>query len=346
MTDPLGASQGVSDGLGLPTNDGALAAFLADIGAPGIVDTHVHVMPDSLQQAVWRYFDALTDPPWPIAVRGTLEHRLNHLHSAGVIAHTALAYAHKPGMLGWLNGFTLDVADRHPQVIPTFTIFPDVDVDDQVQTALARGGRVCKVHTQVGRYHLDDARLVTTWAQLEESGVVVLAHVTAVYGVDGGGEFCGIDTLASLLDRHPGLRVIVAHLGMPELDDALTLAELAPGQVWLEPSMALHDGPHLRNAFSDVQLGRLAGLWPQLVFGTDFPAIPHDIAAQVRGLGALGLDRGQWRAVMHDTAAQLLGVATSDGLDDARAGAPTDADRDAGTDRVPTRGSIPGLKRP
>lgn len=327
MTD-----ESFDDPLVLPDDDSELPRFLADVGVPGLVDTHVHVMPDSLQQAVWRYFDALTDPPWPIAVRGTLEHRLHRLQSAGVIAHTALAYAHKPGMLGWLNGFTLDVADQHPQVIPTFTIFPDDDVADQVQVALARGGRVCKVHTQVGRYHLDDDRLATTWTQLEEAGVVVLAHVTAVYGVDGGGEFCGIDTLAALLVRHPGLRVIVAHLGMPEFDEALALAEQGPGQVWLEPSMALHDGPQLRNDFSDLQLERLADLWPQLVFGTDFPAIPHDIAAQVRGLGALGLDRRQWRGVLHDTAARLLGVATSGESDDAPAGAPTDANRDAGTD--------------
>lgn len=293
---------------GLPQSDAELPAFLDRLAVPGIVDTHVHVMPAALQRAVWRYFDGLTNPPWPIAFRGGQQARLAHLRASGVIAHTALAYAHKPGMLGWLNDHTLDAADHHDQVIPTFTIFPEDGIDEEVQRCLARGARVCKVHTQVGRYHLGDPRLASVWRRLEQAGVVVLAHVTAVYGVDGGAEFCGIDTLAALLDRFPDLRVIVAHLGMPELSGALALAEQAPGTVWLEPSMALHDGPHLRNEFTPSQVRRLGRLWPQLVFGTDFPSVPHDIAAQVRGLAVLDLGGDQWRAVLHDTAADLLGA--------------------------------------
>lgn len=292
----------------LPGDDAALPTFVADLGVPGIVDTHVHVMPDRLQAAVWRYFDTLTDPAWPINFRGTAGERLDHLRACGVVAHTALAYAHQPGMLGWLNDHTLAAADAHEQVIPTFTIFPEEGVDEEVARCLARGGRLCKIHTQVGRYHLSDPRLDDVWAALEEADIVVLAHVTAVYGVDGGAEFCGIDALADLLDRFGDLRVIVAHLGMPDFDDALSLAEQAPGTVWLEPSMALHDGPHLRNDFPSHQLDRLAALWPQLVFGSDFPSIPHDLAAQVRGLDLLGFDRSRWRAVLHDTAADLLGV--------------------------------------
>ncbi len=290
----------------LPASDADLPRFLADVGAAGIVDMHVHAMPDVLQAAVWRYFDALTDPAWPVIFRGSQEERLDHLRRSGVVAHTALAYAHKPGMLGWLNAFTLDLADANDQVIPTFTIFPDDDVDVEVERALARGGRVCKVHTQVGRYDLDDPRLSTAWSRMETAGTIVLAHVTAVYGVEDGSEFCGIDRLAALLDRHPDLRVVVAHLGMPELDDSLTLAEQAPGRVWLEPSMALHDGPRLRHDFTDRQLARLADLWPQLVFGSDFPSIPHDLAAQVRGVGALGFGRTQWQAVLHANATAML----------------------------------------
>lgn len=303
MTVPAGRTSGAVD---LPARDAELPAFLAAVGVDGMVDVHVHAMPDRLQAAVWRFFDGLSDPPWPIAFRGGLDARLAHLADVGVTAHTALAYAHKPGMLGWLNGFTLDLADAYPQVVPTFTVFPEPAVDTEVDAALARGGRVCKLHTQVGRYHLSDPLLTTTWHRLERAGVVLLAHVTAVYGVDGGDEFCGIDVLSDLLDRHPDLRIVVAHLGMPDVEDALALAEQAPDNVWLEPSMALHDGPHLRNEFTPGQLERLARLWPRLLFGSDFPSIPHDIAAQVRALACLDLDRRQWQAVLATNARALL----------------------------------------
>nr|WP_274388390.1 amidohydrolase family protein [Salsipaludibacter albus] len=262
---------------------------------------HVHVMPDRLQESVWNWFDALEDPVWPIRFRTDAPTRLAHLAETGVVAHTALAYAHRPGMLGWLNDHTLAMAEAHPQVVPTFTIYPDDDVDEQVTRALDRGGRVCKVHTQVGHYHLSDPRLATTWERLADAGVLVLAHVTVVYGVEGGDEWCGIDTLADLLDRHPDLRVVVAHLGMPELDDTLALARQAPDTVLLDPSMALHDGEHLQQSFSSAQLRALADRWEQLVFGSDFPSIPHDLAAQLRGLDRLALAPHQWRAILHHT---------------------------------------------
>ena len=44
--------------------DDDLPAFLADLGVPGLFDTHVHFMPDRMQAAVWAHFDEL-DPPWP-----------------------------------------------------------------------------------------------------------------------------------------------------------------------------------------------------------------------------------------------------------------------------------------
>lgn len=294
------------DDVDLPRADHEVPAFLAGLGLGGLVDIHVHAMPDRLQRAVWRYFEGLEDPAWPIHRRGQSDVLLDHLVDTGVVAHTALAYAHQPGMLPWLNDHTLGLAEQRAEVVPTFTVYPDDDLDDQVERALARGAQVCKVHTQVSRYHLSDPRLATTWTSLARHGVLVLAHVTAVYGVDGGSEFCGIDTLAGLLDDHPDLRVVVAHLGMPEFDDAMALAEAAPDTVLLEPSMALHDGEVMRQAFTADQLARLAGLWEQLLFGSDYPSIPHDLAAQVRGLASLHLESPQWRAVLHDTATARL----------------------------------------
>jgi hypothetical protein len=46
-------------------NDEEIPGFLAALGIPGIVDAHVHFLPDNLQQAVWRWFDRLS-PPWPV----------------------------------------------------------------------------------------------------------------------------------------------------------------------------------------------------------------------------------------------------------------------------------------
>lgn len=295
-----------------PASDDEVAPFVADLGLDGIVDLHVHAMPDRLQRAVWAYFDRLTDPPWPIRYRADAEQLLAMLDRFGVVAHTALAYAHRPGMLDWLNTYTLDLAASRPQVVPTFTIHPQPDVEQATADAIARGGTVVKVHTQVGRFHGTDPRLDEAWAQIAAARLPVMLHATAVYGVDGGDQWCGVDEIRALLDRHPGLTLVIAHLGMPQYPQAIALAEEAD-DVHLDLSMTLHDtwqdapgGADVAMDVPDTALAQLHELSPRLVFGSDYPSIPHDYATQVRALARLQLDDAALSDVLAGNARRLL----------------------------------------
>jgi uncharacterized protein len=294
-----------------PDTDDDVAPFVRATGAPGILDVHVHAMPERLQQAVWRYFDGLQDPPWPVTYRGDLDERARVLAGLGVRAHTALAYAHRPGMLDWLNGFTLGLADERPEVVPTFTLYPEDGVTDAVASALERGGAVCKVHAQLSRYHLTDPRLDDAWRLLAEARTVVVAHVSAVYGVDGGAEFCGGHALAAFRRRHPDVTVVVAHLGLPDPDGSMLDLLAHDEGVHADVSMALTDPPYgAAGGVPDEVVTALRGpVADRLLFGSDFPTIPHAYAAQVRGLASLRLDPAGLRAVLHDRAAALLAAA-------------------------------------
>jgi uncharacterized protein len=295
-----------------PADDPGVAAFVRDtLGLPGIVDVHVHLLPHRLQEAVWAYFDRLDDPPWPIAYRDDEATRLATLRDLGVVAHTALAYGHRPGVAAWCNTHTLAAAEGDPRIVPTFTFHAEDDAPAYVADALARGGRIAKVHLQVGRFHTTDPRLDEVWPQLVASGVPALVHASAVYGVDGGHEFCGPDAVRALLDRHPDLTVVVAHLGAPDVDGFLTLAEAAP-TVHLDTAMVLTDPPYFDEG-TGPQLPRLRALSGRLLFGSDFPTIPHAYAAQVRGLAQLELDRDGLRGLLHDNAAALLGLPAAAG---------------------------------
>jgi hypothetical protein len=44
----------------------------------------------------------------------------------------------------------------------------------------------------------------------------------------------------------------------------------------------------------------------RVLYGTDFPNIPHDYRAELRGLESLGLGASTLRAVLHDNAERLL----------------------------------------
>ena len=288
--------------------DDDIPGFLAALGIPGIVDAHVHFLPDGLQDAVWRWFDRLT-PPWPVTYRAPAGDRLATLARIGVRHHTALAYAHRPGMLRFLNDHTLGLAGEVPAVIPTFTIYPEAGVAAEAERCLDAGGRAVKVHLQVGGFDAADPLLGGAWALLQEAGTPVILHAGAVADGSGNEEWCGPEPVRRLLARFPGLRLVIAHLGAPDHDAFVELAEQHHG-VWLDTAMVFTEPPYL--APSPVHLvQRVRALGDRIVFGSDFPTIPHQFAAQVSGLAALGLGDDWLRKVLWDNGLRLFGLGSA-----------------------------------
>ncbi|HUA41537.1 MAG TPA: amidohydrolase family protein [Streptosporangiaceae bacterium] len=285
--------------------DDEVPGFLARLGIPGIVDAHVHFLPDSIQNAVWRWFDGVT-PPWPITYRGPADERLEILAGLCVRHHTALAYAHRPGMLPFLNDHTLGLATAVPAVIPTFTIYPEPGVTAEAERCLAAGGQAVKVHLQVGGFDATDPLLDGAWGSLQEAGVPVILHAGAVADGSGNEEWCGPAPVRRLLDRFPALRLVIAHLGAPDHDAFVALAEEHDG-VWLDTAMVFTTPPYLGPSPMHL-VERLGVLGDRVVFGSDFPTIPHQFAAQVSGLADLGLGDEWLRKVLWANGLRLFGL--------------------------------------
>ena len=286
----------------LELRDDDVGDWVRSLGLRGIVDAHVHFMPEAVQAKVWAHFERL-DPPWAIRYRGGEADRLATLAAFGVRHHTDLAYAHRPGMAAWLNQHTLALAETHPQVVASFTLYPEPDVEAYVTEAIDAGGACAKVHLQVGKFHLDDPLLGGTWALLEQRGVPVVLHAGAVHDGSGGEEYCGVRPVARLLDRHPGLRLVIAHLGAPEPAAFLDLAASAPG---LALDTAMVFGQPVLGGFPARLTGRLAELGDRIVFGSDFPTLPYPFAEQLAGLANLGLGDDWLRAVLWANGARLF----------------------------------------
>lgn len=285
--------------------DDEVPAFTSALGLPGIVDAHVHFLPDRVQQAVWRWFDQLT-PAWPVTYRQTADERLETLAGLGVRHHTALAYAHRPGMLRFLNDHTLGLAAEHPAVIPTFTIYPEEGVEAEAARCLGAGGRCVKVHLQVGAFDPTDPLLAGAWRLLEESGTPVVLHAGAVADGSGNEEWCGPEPVRRLLARHPRLQLVIAHMGAPDFEAFLDVAAEHP-TVRFDTAMVFTDPPYL-SEFPAPLLGRVEALGDRILFGSDFPTIPHAFAAQVAGLDGLGFGEEWMRAVLWGNAAALFGL--------------------------------------
>jgi len=292
--------------------DADVPAWWQSLGLPGLIDIHTHFLPERMLRRVWAHFDAagpLIGRPWPIEYRTDQDARLASIRALGVRRFTALTYAHRPGMAADLTDFALELAAREPDVVPSATFFPEDGVLDQMRSALERGARVVKIHAQVGGFDLREPVLDEVWGLLAEAEIPVVVHVGS--GPVPRPGFTGPDKLEGVLQRHPLLTAVVAHMGSPEYEDFLGLAEQYP-RVHLDTTMAFTDffeevAPYPTNLFA-----RLADLEGRVVLGSDFPNIPYPYAHQLEALGRLRdreprLDDEWLRQVCWFTGQRLLG---------------------------------------
>ncbi len=285
----------------------AVRGFWQDLGLPGLIDVHTHFMPQRVLDKVWAYFDAvepLVGIPWPVKYRDEEDERLAVLRGFGVRAFTSMLYPHKPDMAVWLNQWAVGFAERTPDCLHTATFFPEPGAEGYVREALANGARVFKAHVQVGGYDPADPLLDPVWGLLAETGTPIVVHCGSG---PAPGTHTGPGPVAAVLARHPRLRLIIAHMGLPEYAEFMALAERYD-EVHLDTTMVFTDFIEKRWPFAPADRGRLAALGDRVLFGSDFPNIPYPYGHALEVLTRIGQDEDWLRAVCYGNAARLFGI--------------------------------------
>ncbi|BFO22860.1 hypothetical protein SHKM778_92480 [Streptomyces sp. KM77-8] len=281
--------------------------FWEGLGLPGLVDVHTHFMPERVLRKVWAYFDALGPltggVEWPITYRAEEDERAALLRRFGVRAFTAMIYPHKPGMARWLNGWAAGFAAR----TPTACTPPPSSPSPASRSTCGRPSTRAPA----------SSRPMCRWARTTRPTCRWTPPGAARRGRRPGGDPLRVRSRARQAHRPradrprpgpaPRLRLIVAHLGMPEYEDFLDLAERY-AEVRLDTTMAFTDFSERLAPFPGRALPRLAALGDRILLGTDFPNIPYPYLHQLRALRRLDLGDTWLRAVCHDNGARLFGL--------------------------------------
>jgi hypothetical protein len=270
-----------------------------------IWDSHTHLFPDRLLQAIWKWF---ARAGWHIPFSGRDPESLyESLQQTGAERAFLLPYAHKPDISQDLNRWVRDFCRGHPLLVPFASVHPgDADIMSVLEPALDQWGFAgIKLQLAVLQCRADDPSLYPVYraALLRNKPVVVHAGTAPYQPHHPEYGSLGLERLWPVLDAFPGLRLIIPHLGLNQLDEAIALLEAHPG-VHLDTSWALgHPDLHLDHA----QLRDLFQAHPdRILYGSDFPLIEHDPLAGFRALRELELKPDTQELILWRNAGRLV----------------------------------------
>ena len=137
-------------------------------------------------------------------------------------------------------------------------------------------------------YDPTDSHLDPVWGMIAEAELPIVIHAGHA---PQGGAHTGIEPIRDVLRRFPNLTLVMAHLGMPDYEAFLDLADEHP-KFHLDTCMALTDFTERFAPTSAEYRRRLGDYGDRIVFASDFPNIPYSYAHQVEALERLELGGG------------------------------------------------------
>ena len=286
----------------LVLNDAEGDALPRELAGADVIDAHVHLFPDRVFDAIWRWFDKHA---WPPRYRLYSDGVLDLLEKRGVKRVVGLHYSHAPGMASALNEYVLALAKRRPMVIPAATVLPGEPGDREIlRRAIGEGARAIKIHCHVQKLAPDDPRMDAVFEEAARAKVPIVIHCgrepsSDAYGIDAHA-ISGAARTARMLERHPETTVVVPHLGSDEYADFEAMLDRHPN-LWLDTTMT--QGSYFP---TDPGTGILARRHERLIYGTDFPNIPYAWDRELKAIAGAGLPDAHLRAIAGGNAARVF----------------------------------------
>ena len=278
---------------------------------PPVIDAHVHLFPERVFAAIWRWFG---QHGWPIRYPLPTPQVIDFLLSRGVERVVALHYSHAPGMARELNRYVAGICAEHPRVTGLATVLPgEPEALEVLREAHALGLAGVKLHCHVQRFSPDAPELEPLYAFCSEKRWPMVMHAgrepsSRAYPVDPYA-LCNVTRTERVLRAFPDLQLCVPHLGADEFEGSGRLLERHDG-LWLDTTMTL------ASYFPVEPPRRLFEVRPErILYGTDFPNIPYAWDRELKGLLALRLPEDTLHRVLGANARALYGLPPAAGAD-------------------------------
>lgn len=207
------------------------------------------------------------------------------------------------------NAWTLDVARRHPALIPFIGVDPRMGEEGMVaelEACLGQGARGIKFHCSTQRSYPTDPALPAVYRLAEARGVPVVFHSGWHPLGCHLSDYARPARFAGIAEAFPRLTIVLAHIGLGWQEEAVALAQRFPN-VYFDSCLAITgtwEPPPLSDDES-VSLLRQVGV-DRVMFASDWPlCVPLKERRRVEGLA---LDDTERRLLFHENAERILRI--------------------------------------
>ena len=279
------------------------------------IDTHVHVWPLDDAPGHQPAADSKLSPPEAAAPVEWLLQDMAEYH----LAHCVLVQS---SAFGWDNAYMVECLERYPGRFRAIGL-----VDPQspanardLERWVAQGLAGFRFHPLYydreprGAWWVDAPEHDDLWAAAATTGAILQFHMLPQHA----------PALARMIQRHPQVRVIVDHIGKPDVTEA-------PPYPSFDPVLRLADYPHVYAKIGDYQIASQqafpwADTWPfvrlladrfgaaRMLWGTGYPRTARlvPLAEALRYVEQeLPLMPDERRQILWDTPARLFGFAAT-----------------------------------
>ncbi len=207
---------------------------------------------------------------WPLPFSTNPDSLIQDLLSTGVEQAFALAYTHKPGLSRQLNSWLAAFCLKNSRLKPFGAIHPlDPDFNEVIIECLdLYNFPGMKLHCLVQQCRPDDAKLDYVYEAVSERSKGIIIHASNFplpYK-----DYLGVEGISKVLKRHPGLNLIIPHLGLHDLRKYSFLFDQYDG-LMLDTSFVFQNQDFI------PPLGEIKELmlaYPdRFIYGSDYPFI-------------------------------------------------------------------------
>lgn len=270
-----------------------------------IIDFHTHAFPDALApRAIAQLTINAAASGYTPLTDGTLAGLIASMDRAGITASVVCNIATNPRQMKKVNDFAI-ASRENSRLIPLGSVNPDA-AEEEIEAELDRlksaGIPGIKIHPDYMKTELDSERFTPIFNACEERNLFVITHA-GFDPVEPAHTHCTPAMILRVLDRHPGLKLVVAHAGGFDREREV-LDQLCGTPVWLDTSLCA-----VRRAKS-AEWGALCSEIlrkhdpRRILFATDTPW--SDPAAEIAFVRSLGISEENTERMFNGNAEALI----------------------------------------